>query len=285
MNSKLGAKKRRRLDLLDRQPLCIFCGGAAPASTIDHQPARSFFDAKHAPEGDEFPACEPCNKKSKDHEHVLTTLVRLKGDGQQDGQREVDFAKYAKAMRNNFPGLLRVLGPDEKKGFVKSRGVFVPVGRAFPLQLPMVTIDPKIAGAAVDGVFRKLMCALHYKHTGNILPVDAEITVKWATNAGLPEFLTDEVKAFIAGLTEKPTLVRNGKDLSDQFDYRYKVADDLSASAYFIKFRQSLFAAGVVMSKPGAGVEEGPDLGGTVADQVAAPDQDQTSAVAPAAEH
>jgi hypothetical protein len=36
---------------------------------------------------------------------------------------------------------------------VKSRGVFVPVGRAFPLQLPMVTIDPKIAGAAVDGVF------------------------------------------------------------------------------------------------------------------------------------
>jgi hypothetical protein len=216
MNSKLGAKKRRRLDLLGRQPLCIFCGGAASASTIDHQPARSFFDAKHAPEGYEFPACEPCNKKSKDHEHVLT--ARLKGDGQQDGQREVDFAKYAKAMRNNFPGLLRVLGPDEKQGFVKSRGVFVPVGRAFPLQLPMVTIDPKIAGAAVDGVFRKLMCALHYKHTGNIVPADAEITVKWATNAGLPEFLTDEVKAFIAGLTEKPTLVRNGKDLSDQFD-------------------------------------------------------------------
>jgi hypothetical protein len=209
----------------------------------------------------------------------------LKGDGQQDGQREVDFAKYAKAMRNNFPDLLRVLRPNEKQGFVKSRGVFVPVGRAFPLQLSMVTIDPKIAGAAVDGVFRKLMCALHYKHTGNILPVDAEITVKWATNAGLPEFLTDEVKAFIAGLTEKPTLVRNGKDLSDQFDYRYKVADDLSASAYFIKFRQSLFAAGVIMSKPGAGVEEGPDLSGAVADQVAAPDQDQTSAVVPAAEH
>jgi hypothetical protein len=61
--------------------------------------------------------------------------------------------KYAKATKNNFPGLLRVLGPNEKQGFVKSRGVFVPVGRAFPLQLPMVTIDPKIAGAAVDGVF------------------------------------------------------------------------------------------------------------------------------------
>jgi hypothetical protein len=73
--------------------VCIFCGGATPASTIDHQPARSFFDAKLAPEGYEFPACEPCNKKSKDQEHVLTTLVRLSQDGQQNGQREIDFAK------------------------------------------------------------------------------------------------------------------------------------------------------------------------------------------------
>jgi len=253
MNARLGEKKRRQLNLLDREPLCIFCGGSAPASTGDHQPARSFFDAKHAPEGYEFPACEPCNKKSKDQEHVLTTLVRLKGGGEYNAQREVDFAKFAKAMRNNFIGLLRVLGPDEKRGFVKSRGVWVPVGRAFPLQLPMVTIDPKIAGAAVDAVFRKLMCALHYKHTGDILPADAEITVKWATNAALPEFMTDDLKALVAGLTGKPTLVRNAKDLADQFDYRYRIAEDLSASAYFIKFRQSLFGAGVVMSQSSVG--------------------------------
>jgi hypothetical protein len=75
LNSKLGNKTRRRLNLLDRQPLCIFCGGAAPASTGDHQPARSFFDAKHAPEGYEFPACEPCNKKSRRPEDFNDSLV------------------------------------------------------------------------------------------------------------------------------------------------------------------------------------------------------------------
>lgn len=256
MNARLGEKKRRQLDLLDREPLCIFCGGAVPASTGDHQPARALFDAKHAPEGYEFPACEPCNKKSKDHEHVLTTLVRLKGDGAPNAQRELDFAKFAKAMKNNFPGLLRVLGPDEKNGFIKSRGLLVPAGRAFPQQLPMVAIDQNIAGAAVDAVFRKLMCALHYKHTGDILPADAEITVKWATNAALPEFMTQQMQTFVADLTGKPTLVRNAKNLSDQFDYRYSVADDLSASAYFIKFRQSLFGAGVVLSKAESGPEE-----------------------------
>lgn len=159
-------------------------------------------------------------------------------------------------MKNNFPGLLRVLGPDEKSGFIRSRGLWVPVGRAFPLQLPMVAIDPQIAGAAVDAVFRKLMCALHYKHTGNILPADATITVKWCTNSGLPEFMTEEMKAFVAGLTEKPTLVRNGKDLSDQFDYRYRTSDDGSASMYFVKFRQSIFGAGVVLSRPDQGMEK-----------------------------
>src|SRR5438132_13599193 len=141
MNAKLGEKKRRRLDLLGREALCIFCGGTTPASTIDHQPARAFFDAKVGPEDYEFPACEPCNKKSSAHEHVLTTLVRLNGGGKQNPQRELDFAKFAKAMKNNFPGLLRVLGPDEKSGFIKSRGLWVPAGRACPLQLPMVAID------------------------------------------------------------------------------------------------------------------------------------------------
>ena len=120
----------------------------------------------------------------------------------------------------------------------------------------MVAIDQQIAGAAVDAVFRKLMCALHYKHTGNILPADAIITVKWCTNAGLPDFMTDEMKAFLAGLSEKSTLVRNGKDLSDQFDYRSRASDDGSASMYFIKFRQSIFGAGVVLSKPDEEMEQ-----------------------------
>lgn len=168
----------------------------------------------------------------------------------------MDFAKFAGAMRNNFPDLLRVLRPNEKQGFIESRGVWVPVGRAFPVQLPIVAIDPKIAGAAVDAVFRKLMCAFHYKHTAEILPADAVITVKWATNAALPDFMTEQMQAFVAGLDAEPTLVRNAKDLSDQFDYRYGIADDLSASAYFIKFRQSLFGAGVVLSKPAVGLDK-----------------------------
>jgi hypothetical protein len=38
--------------------------------------------------------------------------------------------------------------------------------------------------------------------------------------------------------------------------------DDRSASAYFIKFRQSLFGAGVVLSKPDVAVGEGEEESG-----------------------
>lgn len=69
----MGEGKRRQFGLLHRELLCIFCGGIAPASTGVHQPDRAFFDVKHAPEGDEYPACAPCNKKSR--EYVLTALV------------------------------------------------------------------------------------------------------------------------------------------------------------------------------------------------------------------
>jgi len=59
------------------------------------------------------------------------------------------------------------------------------------------------------------MYALHYKHTGNIPPADAAIIVRWCANADLPEFITEEMKVFVAGTTEKPTVVRKGKNLFD----------------------------------------------------------------------
>jgi hypothetical protein len=43
--------------------------------------------------------------------------------------------------------------------------------------------------------------------------------------------------------------------LGAYFDFR-RVADDLSASAYFTMFRPSPFGAGVVLSKPETGLED-----------------------------
>ena len=91
------------------------------------------------------------------------------------------------------------------------------------------------------------------------------------------------MKAFISELTEKPMLVRNGKDLSDQFDYRYKGADNGSASAYFHQ------VSPVTVHRRGHHVEArywcgDADVTGAAAAQVAAQDQNPELAAAPAAE-
>src|SRR5260370_39068705 len=105
MNARLGKRKRKRLDLLDGDTLCCFCG-EGPAATEDHQPARALFDRREWPEGYAFPACEPCNKASKHYENVMTVLVRLASAREDDPQRVADFPKYVDAIGNNFPKLL-----------------------------------------------------------------------------------------------------------------------------------------------------------------------------------
>jgi len=70
----------------------------------------------------------------------------------------------------------------------------------------------------------KLTKAIYFKHSGNIFPSDGGIFFHWFTNAQRIEHgrivTLDEAKQFKA--TSSP-LKRNGKDLTDQFDYRYSV--------------------------------------------------------------
>jgi hypothetical protein len=86
MNARLGKRKRRRLNIFDGNPLCCFCG-ERPAVTEDHQPAKALFDSKEWPEGYVFPACEPCDKATKHYEHVMSVLVRLASEREDDPQR------------------------------------------------------------------------------------------------------------------------------------------------------------------------------------------------------
>ena len=41
-------------------------------------------------------------------------------------------------------------------------------------------------------------------------------------------------------LQTKPVFARSGKDLSDQFVYRYALTDDLGAGGFLVQFRESV---------------------------------------------
>jgi hypothetical protein len=253
----MGQGKRRVRALLNQNPFCIFCGGDQPATTIDHQPARALFEDRQWPEGYEFPACDACNQSSRHYEHVWALLVRI---GM--GQPPVDFLKYAKSVGNNFPNLLRVLGTNETRRFFKEEGLKKAPGTVFS-DLAMAEINASVSEEILGSVLKKILKALHYKHTGNIVPDTGEISVQWFTNANM-HLLSDAHGEYRDILPLIPEVCRNGKDLSKQFGYRVGLNSTEGVSGYVIGFRQSIIAFGAVIENPlqpplGESIESGTD--------------------------
>lgn len=240
----MGQAKQRENAFLKAQPTCIFCGGSTPATTVDHQPARSLFDQKQWPEGYDFPACYDCNQASRKYENVLALLVRISAEEPQNNTQRAEIQKYITAMGNNFPDLLKVLSTSEKRQFFREEGLPKPPKTTFQ-EMGLVGIESGLAEEAIEFFFRKLFRALHYKHTGKIVPADAGFFLRWYTNAYTHRL--DFFERVANALQGRPVIKRNGRGLEDQFCYAYAVASDAKGlSAYAIIFRTSLLGIGLV---------------------------------------
>ncbi|MDA9425667.1 MULTISPECIES: hypothetical protein [Bradyrhizobium] len=241
----MGQAKQRAQSILNSSRDCIFCGGRARATTVDHQPARALFDRRDWPEGYAFPACEPCNRASKDAEHKLALLVRIDTKYSDDPVRRREVQKYLVGMRNNFPGLLKPFSANEKRKFLKSEGIKRPLGAAL-VDMHVAGIQAEAAEELFDTTMTKLLKALHWKHTGNIVRYDEGVKADWYTNAYFDVFRNSDEEEFYMGLPARPPIVRSGRDLSDQFVYRYGKDAGGELSAYLLIFRRSLIVTGIV---------------------------------------
>ena len=70
------AKRKSQAALLASRPGCIYCAGAAIATTIEHMPPISLFEGRQRPKGLEFPACEACNNGTGHSDLVAAMLAR-----------------------------------------------------------------------------------------------------------------------------------------------------------------------------------------------------------------
>jgi hypothetical protein len=241
----MGQAKQKRRAILTLNPICIFCGGSTPATTTDHQPARALFDRREWPEGYEFPACEPCNRASKDAEQKLAVLTRIDSQREDDPLRRKEFQKYLVGMRNNFPGLIKPLSANEKRRYLKSEGISRPPGVALA-DIHAAGIQAGAAEELFEMAINKLLRALHWKHTGNIVRWAEGVKATWYTNAHFSSFSQSEEATFYTGLPAMPPITRNRRDLSDQFIYRYGKDDAGELSAFLIGFRNSFIVTGIV---------------------------------------
>ena len=197
-----------------------------------------------------FPACERCNSGSRKTDEIVALLSLMDPNLPVfEGQERTLWEKRIQSANAKHPGLFQeMLGfsATEKKTRARTLGVERAPGETFA-DLPFMRVTPSL-DAMVREFAAKVTKALHFEHTGVIVPSGAFMKLSWWTNAtamegSLPEAL---FQMPFNGASTK----RGSVDLSDQFTYRWLVTEDGASGAFICTFRFAFGFAGVVAFPP-----------------------------------
>jgi hypothetical protein len=219
-------RSEQREAFLAKHPFCVFCGGSRRATTIEHCPPRSLFQFKHWPETFEFPACLSCNEGTGDHDAIVAMIARMHPDeniGNADGRVN----GLIKNVGAQVPGLLPRMIPSHIEARRRNRVLGIKPG---PGQLHQdvapVTVPDEI-NEAVETFARKLSKAIYFRETGKSFPNSGAIVMHWFTNVELVrngKYVLFEQLQSLDG--HAPKLVRSGKYLDDQFEFKISLSED-----------------------------------------------------------
>lgn len=215
--------------------ICIYCG-ERPADTVDHMPPRMAFENKQRPDVLVFPACGVCNSATKDNDAIVSWFSRLHyGPG--FSSITPDFKKLSRGMYR-YPDLTKEFRFREQLRYVRnSRGVIV------PSDLVTVDVGP-ITRAALEQFALKFTIAMHWHHSGEIVPADAPIWIMGTTNYHM---MTNPHIQRLLSSFKKLELMRQGAMTSaHQFAYQSEYVDKTGESVHYGVFRASFAVCGQV---------------------------------------
>lgn len=239
-------KRRRKEAFLKQHPYCCYCGGETPTTTVDHIPSRQMFSQRWRPKGLEVPACDTCNRATRQHEQVAAMLGRVYPDGPTEAEcSEVE--RTMRAVKNNSPGLLEEMLPsrEQEMRFARS-GIDIPGGGG------VLNCDGPLLNHSIQMFGAKLGFALHYGVNDRIVPLEGGVAVRWFSNY---DAATDGIpQPILRLLGERQTLRQGKRSVDDQFTYAYAVAEGGEMAIYFSTFRMS-FAVLSWVSEDMAGFE------------------------------
>jgi hypothetical protein len=232
-------RKQNHAALLAANPFCIYCGGARPATTIDHMPPRIMFRGKLRPGKFEFPCCNPCNQGTKNSDHVAAFLGRLQPDATSVAD-QADVKKILAGLGNNMRPVLREMymgraGQKLARNRVRSFIDEEP-GGFLRLNGPLVSKHLDIFGA-------KLGLAMYWETTNKIISPAGGVIVRVYSNV---EALEGKIPEALLKLLPGPQTLRQGAwDVGDQFQYSARVTDDSQMGLFFASFRFSFAVAAI----------------------------------------
>lgn len=240
-------QKTRKQQFLEDHPVCCFCGGLTPSTSLDHVPPQACFPKGFVPEGIEFPACKRCNDVTRPLDQALGYYTML--IDYDLNNLHVDRAKgLHNGMLNNAPEALPEfkLSPNTIRAVMKQHGIERTPGlllRDEPIVRSLVLASTRIDEATV-AVGRKLGCALYYRHKKRILTSAHRICTGWHQ-------LQDTAKAELNGyLSEMLQDVWTGsraniKEYGDRLTIRTGDSED-GLFVYMAQFGKGMVVWGIV---------------------------------------
>ncbi len=219
----MGEAKNMRERFLKANPVCCFCGGGKPATTVDHVPSRACFYGRAYPEGFEFPACEQCNSQSSLDEQVFALLCHL-SDRNPENYDATQTSKLISGVRNNQPQLLpnpRLSANDKRRG-LKQTGQRLPIGAS--LADVSMAFVPRQNDQIVKRVTAKIGQALYYRHKGKIVPLTHSLTCNWTQSSNLKQMAPFDQIAKDFVFFEKGK--RANLNFGDRFQYVWNEEED-----------------------------------------------------------
>ena len=231
----MATRSEQRESFLAANPLCVFCGGTELATTVEHCPPRSLFQFRQWPEGFEFPACERCNLGTGDEDAAVAMLARMSPDGS-TGNDDGRLAGLIRNVNAQFPGLVRKMMPSHLEARRRNREMGIKP-RPGQLHQDVAPVNlPEELKAAVGTFARKLALAIFYRETAVIFPATGTLAFNWFTNVELVTHGTYKLFDQLAHIDgSAPLVVRGGKYLTDQFEYKISLSP--RASVFLLQAR------------------------------------------------
>lgn len=248
----MGAATKHKKAFLLKHPYCAFCGGSAPATTVEHCPPRSLFQDRQWPEGFEFPCCADCNHGTSDEDLLVAMLGRLdpftelgNRDGRENGLMH--------AVSKQFPDLFPKLIPStarEARNRNRKLGIRPAPGQAH-LEVPVLSV-PVEFHVAICTFGRKLAKAIFYRESSTIFPSDGCLLFNLFSNEQLMLTGKYPVLELMSGVNgEAPRLSRSGRLLNDQFSFKLSMSPEKDTLALQVVLGKSLGFVVFGSTRPG----------------------------------
>jgi hypothetical protein len=153
-------------DFIKQHPICCFCGGGTPATTVDHQPAKIHLSGEGAASRIGVPGVERCNKQTSVDKCILAFVSRLTGSLRVGWKLDEGLERALQTVSTACPQLL----PSMDSATLGAR------------KMPALDVNKKEINEGLCRIAAKLAIATYYAETGNIVLPGSRINAIWTHN-------------------------------------------------------------------------------------------------------